>query len=140
MTDSKIALITGGNRGLGRATALALAADGVDVIITYRGNADEAAGVVVELERPGRWPYGWTPPTSNRSGRFSGACRPGEPGHDVRVRRSPPPSRHRTWRRSPVGAGVVKAPRVVTWRSYPAPAVELWSSGDSLTAEPRVGR
>lgn len=54
MTDSKLALITGGNRGLGRAAALALAADGVDVIITYRGNADEAAAVVAELEQSGR--------------------------------------------------------------------------------------
>jgi NAD(P)-dependent dehydrogenase (short-subunit alcohol dehydrogenase family) len=50
----KIALITGGNRGLGRNTALALAGAGVDLIITYRSNAAEAADVVDEVKRLGR--------------------------------------------------------------------------------------
>jgi NAD(P)-dependent dehydrogenase (short-subunit alcohol dehydrogenase family) len=49
-----IALITGGNRGLGRSTALALAGAGVDVIITYRSNAAEAAAVVDEVKQLGR--------------------------------------------------------------------------------------
>ncbi len=44
-----IALITGGNRGIGRSTALQLARDGVDVILTYRTHADEAAEVVKEI-------------------------------------------------------------------------------------------
>ncbi|MEM9561108.1 MAG: SDR family oxidoreductase [Actinomycetota bacterium] len=47
MTD-RIALITGGSRGLGRSTALRLAVDGVDVVITYLSRADEAADVVAE--------------------------------------------------------------------------------------------
>ncbi|GAA3351057.1 SDR family oxidoreductase [Amorphoplanes nipponensis] len=51
---SKIALITGGNRGLGRSTALALAGAGVDVVLTYRSNATEAAEVVDEIKRLGR--------------------------------------------------------------------------------------
>ncbi|GAA2486808.1 SDR family NAD(P)-dependent oxidoreductase [Winogradskya humida] len=51
---SSIALITGGNRGLGRATALALATAGVDVIITYRTNATEAAELVDEVKGLGR--------------------------------------------------------------------------------------
>ena len=50
MTDTaKIALITGGNRGLGRATALVLAEVGTEVVLTYRSNADEAAAVVEEI-------------------------------------------------------------------------------------------
>ncbi|WP_156755931.1 SDR family NAD(P)-dependent oxidoreductase [Actinokineospora pegani] len=51
---SRIALITGGNRGLGRASALALGAAGTDVVITYRSHADEAAEVVAELTAMGR--------------------------------------------------------------------------------------
>lgn len=54
MTNDGTALVTGGNRGLGRASALALAADGVDVIITYRTNAEEAAQVVAALTAGGR--------------------------------------------------------------------------------------
>ena len=55
MTDIQtIALVTGGNRGLGRSTALALAARGTDVILTYRSNADEAQAVVAEIEALGR--------------------------------------------------------------------------------------
>jgi NAD(P)-dependent dehydrogenase (short-subunit alcohol dehydrogenase family) len=49
-----IALITGGSRGLGRSMALQLAERGVDVIITYREKAAEAAQVVQAIERHGR--------------------------------------------------------------------------------------
>src|SRR3954471_11010321 len=51
---TKIALITGANRGLGRSAAEHLANDGVDVILTYREHADEAREVVAELEARGR--------------------------------------------------------------------------------------
>jgi NAD(P)-dependent dehydrogenase (short-subunit alcohol dehydrogenase family) len=40
---STIALTTGGDRDIGRNTALSLAADGVELILTYRSNAEEAA-------------------------------------------------------------------------------------------------
>ncbi|MEW1589689.1 SDR family NAD(P)-dependent oxidoreductase [Micromonospora vinacea] len=46
----KVALVTGGSRGLGAATARALADAGADVAITYVGSADKAAAVVQELQ------------------------------------------------------------------------------------------
>lgn len=49
-----IALVTGGSRGLGRATALALAQRGVDVILTYQSRAEEAHSVCREIEAFGR--------------------------------------------------------------------------------------
>lgn len=51
---TRIALITGGSRGLGRNTALAVARSGGDVVLTYRSNADEAQAVVAEIEALGR--------------------------------------------------------------------------------------
>ncbi|MEV4536200.1 SDR family oxidoreductase [Asanoa sp. NPDC049518] len=51
--SSQIALITGGNRGIGRSTALHLAREGVDVILTYRTHPDEAAAVVQEIAELG---------------------------------------------------------------------------------------
>lgn len=44
--NQRIAIVTGGSRGLGRNGALQLAARGVDVILTYRSRQDEAAAVV----------------------------------------------------------------------------------------------
>ena len=50
----KIALITGGSRGLGRNTAESLARKGVDSVITYHSHAGEAAAVVKTIEAEGR--------------------------------------------------------------------------------------
>jgi NAD(P)-dependent dehydrogenase (short-subunit alcohol dehydrogenase family) len=50
---SKIALVTGSSRGLGKSTALNLAKKGVDTIVTYHTNAAEAAKVVAEIESLG---------------------------------------------------------------------------------------
>lgn len=51
---TRITLITGASRGLGRNTALAVARGGDDVVLTYRRNADEAQAVVAEIEALGR--------------------------------------------------------------------------------------
>jgi NAD(P)-dependent dehydrogenase (short-subunit alcohol dehydrogenase family) len=51
---TRIALVTGASRGLGRATALSIARSGGDVIVTYQRRADEANAVVAEIEALGR--------------------------------------------------------------------------------------
>src|SRR5437868_3267279 len=53
MLTNKIALITGGSRGLGKYMALRLAEKGHDVIITYNSNKEAADGVVAEIEAKG---------------------------------------------------------------------------------------
>lgn len=52
--QTKIALVTGGSRGLGKDMALRIAQKGIDVIITYRTNKDEAETVAKEIESSGR--------------------------------------------------------------------------------------
>ena len=49
-----LSLVTGGSRGLGREAALRLAAQGHDVVITYKSRADEADAVVRQIEALGR--------------------------------------------------------------------------------------
>ena len=63
MTE-KIAIITGGSRGLGRNTALNLAKRGVDLIFTWREKQQEADGLIQELEAMGRKSAGFRLDTS----------------------------------------------------------------------------
>ena len=50
MNDTKIALVTGGSRGLGKNTAIKIAEHGHDVILTYRSNRAEADAVVSQIK------------------------------------------------------------------------------------------
>ncbi len=50
----RVAIVTGGNRGLGRSEVLALAAGGTDVVLTYRSGEEQAAAVVEEVAALGR--------------------------------------------------------------------------------------
>src|SRR5947209_6463920 len=54
MNTTKIALVTGGSRGLGRDMALSLARKGIDVILTYRSKEPEAREVANEIKNMGR--------------------------------------------------------------------------------------
>jgi len=54
MAQARAALVTGGGRGIGRAIALRLAADGADCAITYRAQPEAARAVVAEIEALGR--------------------------------------------------------------------------------------
>jgi NAD(P)-dependent dehydrogenase (short-subunit alcohol dehydrogenase family) len=50
---NKIALVTGGSRGLGRNMAINLAKKGINVILTYNSQQDEALAVVAEIQKAG---------------------------------------------------------------------------------------
>ena len=51
---NRVAIITGGSRGLGRNTAVNLAQRGVDLLFTYRANQKEAESLIREAEATGR--------------------------------------------------------------------------------------
>lgn len=52
--EGRVAVVTGGTRGIGAATVRAFAAEGARVALTYTGSADRAAALVRELGGPGR--------------------------------------------------------------------------------------
>ena len=50
MQDNKVALITGGSRGIGKAIALKLAQAGCDIVINYAGNTEAANKTIEEIK------------------------------------------------------------------------------------------
>ena len=54
MSANKIALVTGGSRGLGKNMVIKLAQKGIDVVFTYNSKKDEALAVVAEVESLGQ--------------------------------------------------------------------------------------
>jgi len=54
MSRSKIALVTGGSRGLGKDMALSLAKKGIDIVITYNSNQVAADNVVTDIKAIGQ--------------------------------------------------------------------------------------
>src|SRR6266540_262723 len=53
-TKRKIAVITGGSRGLGRNMAISIAKKGIDVVLTYKSNKEKADETVAEIESLGQ--------------------------------------------------------------------------------------
>lgn len=53
-TKNKVALLTGGSRGLGKNMSIALAKKGIDIVLTYNSNKEEADKVVNEIQSLGR--------------------------------------------------------------------------------------
>ncbi|MDQ2718272.1 MAG: SDR family oxidoreductase [Bacteroidota bacterium] len=52
--NNKIALVTGGSRGLGRDMAINIAKKGIDVVLTYNNNKEKAEEVVSEIKSMGQ--------------------------------------------------------------------------------------
>jgi 3-oxoacyl-[acyl-carrier protein] reductase len=53
-TTGKVALVTGGSRGIGRAIAVELGRAGLDIVVNYRSRAEEAEAAVREVQVAGR--------------------------------------------------------------------------------------
>lgn len=64
-TGNKIALVTGGSRGLGKDMALQLAEKGFDVLLTYQSKSDAAQEVVKEITAKGKKAYALALDVSN---------------------------------------------------------------------------
>jgi NAD(P)-dependent dehydrogenase (short-subunit alcohol dehydrogenase family) len=64
-TKSKVALVTGGSRGLGRNMAIAIAKKGIDVVLTYNSNKEAANEVVAEIQSLGQKATAFQLDTSN---------------------------------------------------------------------------
>ncbi|OJW81110.1 MAG: short-chain dehydrogenase [Bacteroidetes bacterium 46-16] len=62
---NKIALVTGGSRGIGRNAAIAIAQKGIDVVLTYNTNKEAADEVVAQIEAIGQKAWAFQLDTSN---------------------------------------------------------------------------
>ena len=67
MSTNKIALVTGGSRGLGKNMALRIAEKGLDVVLTYHTNKEAADTVVAEIEKLGQKAVAFQLDTSDSS-------------------------------------------------------------------------
>jgi NAD(P)-dependent dehydrogenase (short-subunit alcohol dehydrogenase family) len=67
-TKNKVALVTGGSRGLGKNMAIAIARKGIDLIITYNSNKEAADKVVSEIESLGQKVVAFQLDTSKTNG------------------------------------------------------------------------
>ena len=65
--EGKVALVTGSNRGIGRASALCLAEEGADVLVNYRSHAKEAEDVVEAIQKMGRRALAWQADVADRT-------------------------------------------------------------------------
>ena len=65
MTKRKIALVTGGSRGLGRDMAINIAKKGIDIVLTYNSNKQKADEVVTEIQSFGQKAFAFQLDTSN---------------------------------------------------------------------------
>ncbi len=63
-SKNKIALVTGGSRGLGKDMSIALAKKGIDVVLTYNTNSEAAGAVVAEIQKLGQKAYDFQLDTS----------------------------------------------------------------------------
>ena len=99
--QGRVALVTGGSRGIGRGIALALAEDGADVAINYRRDEAAAKETVSAIESLGRRARAYA-----ANWRFRPRCRHRRPRPAQRIR--PALSSKGEWRRS-VRAGIHRA-------------------------------